>query len=66
MDSERVDGFGILAFAFLLFLGFQIFSDQKVTRPALTMDETDLVNEVAMINLTPGPIDLTGNSGLCT
>lgn len=59
MDSERVDGFGILALAFLLFLGFQLFTNQKVTRPALAMDETDLVAGVAKITLTPQPIDLT-------
>lgn len=57
MDSERVDGFAILAIAFLLFLGFQIFSDQRSTQPALAMDETSL--EIVEPNLVQAaePID---------
>jgi len=57
MDSERVDGFGLLALAFLLFLGFQIFTDQNVARPALAMDEADTVTMDAFIIQTPEPID---------
>ncbi len=57
MDSERVDGFGILALAFLLFLGFQIFTDQNVPQPALAMDEANLVTADSFIIQTPEPID---------
>ncbi len=57
MDSERVDGFGILALAFLLFLGFQIFTDQNVAQPVLAMEEANLVTADSFIIQTPEPID---------
>ena len=57
MNSERLDGFGILALAFRLFLGFQIFTDQNVAQPALAMDKAGLVTVDAFIIQTPEPID---------
>jgi len=42
MNNERVDGFAVLALAFLFFLGFQIISDRATTQPAMAMDEVSL------------------------
>ena len=42
MNNERVDGFAVLALAFLFFLGFQIISDRATTQPAMAMDEVRL------------------------
>lgn len=42
MESQRFDGLSIIAFAFLLFLGFQIISDRRSTQPTLAMVEPDI------------------------
>ena len=47
MNNERVDGFAVLALAFLFFLGFQIISDRAITQPAMAMDEVSLEDSEA-------------------
>lgn len=42
MESQRFDGLAIIAFAFLLFLGFQIISDRSSPQPALAMDKPEI------------------------
>lgn len=47
MNNERVDGFAVLALAFLFFLGFQIISDRAITQPAMAMDEIGMEDSEA-------------------
>ena len=42
MEGQRFDGLAILAFAFFLFLGFQIVLDRRAPLPALAMEKSNL------------------------
>lgn len=57
MNSERIDGLGILAFTFLLFLGFQIFSDRGSTQPVLAMEDLRQHNGKPISSPSPFTLD---------